>query len=61
MTSLSPEKRISGVWKYWNVYCLEKHLPLVYPPYGLGVYQHKADDFTRDTNPLQKNIIVLLS
>jgi hypothetical protein len=59
MTSQSTEKRISGIWKYWNKYCLEKQRPLVYyPPYSLGVYWHKAEDFASDTNPLQKNIIV---
>jgi hypothetical protein len=51
MTSLSTEKHISGVWNYWNKYCLEKNRPLVYPPYGMGVYRHKAEDFTSNNNP----------
>jgi hypothetical protein len=44
------EKHSRGIWKY--KYCIEKQHPLVYPPSGLGVYQHKVDDFGRDFNPL---------
>jgi hypothetical protein len=37
----------------WDMEVLEQVLSgekLPSPPYGLGVYQHKAEDFTRDTN-----------
>jgi hypothetical protein len=51
MTSLSTEKRFSGIWKYWNKYCLKKVRPMVYDQCGLGVYRHKEEDFHVDSNP----------
>jgi hypothetical protein len=54
MTSLSTEKLFSGIWKYWNKYCLEEERPIVYNQYSLGVYQHKEEDFLAHSNPPAK-------
>jgi hypothetical protein len=50
-TSISTENRYNGIWAYWNKYCLSKQRPLLYPRFGLGVYEHKADAFGPDTSP----------